>query len=114
MVGSLGGGRLVTMRQVHSNRSLRVNAADGPVFEGDGLMTNTPGLLLGVLTADCVPVLVVDTAKRVVAGFHAGWRGTVSRIVELGVTQMAVEYGSRPEDLVAAVGPAIGVSAATR
>ncbi|WP_245817796.1 peptidoglycan editing factor PgeF [Granulicella rosea] len=109
LVVETGGGSLMTMRQIHSSLSRRVDDAGDPVCEGDGLMTNVSGLLLGVLTADCVPVLVVDTAKRVVAGFHAGWRGTVARIVEQGVARMTAEYGSKPEDLIAAVGPAIGV-----
>jgi hypothetical protein len=78
------------------------------VWEGDGLITDVPGVLLGVGTADCVPVLVVDVEKRVVAAFHAGWRGTVARIVERGVAMMGAEYGSGVEDLVAAVGPSIG------
>ena len=67
-----------------------------------------PGVLLGVGTADCVPVLVVDVAKRVVAAFHAGWRGTVSRIIEQGVARMQQEYGSKAVDMVAAIGPSIG------
>jgi YfiH family protein len=78
------------------------------VLEGDGLITDVPGVMLGVGTADCVPVLVVDVAKRVVAAFHAGWRGTVARIVERGVAMMQEEYGSQATDLVAAVGPSIG------
>jgi YfiH family protein len=76
--------------------------------EGDGLITAAPGLLLGVQTADCVPVLVVDTAQRIVAAFHAGWRGTVARIVEHGVIRLQREFGSRPESLMAAIGPSIG------
>ena len=71
-------------------------------------MTNVPGLLLAVQTADCIPVLVADPKRRVVAAFHAGWRGTVKRIVESGVGRMRLEYGSRPEDLIAAIGPGIG------
>jgi hypothetical protein len=71
-------------------------------------MTDVPGVLLGIQTADCVPVLVVDTKRRVVAAFHAGWRGTVAGIVEAGVAHMGQQYGSRGEDLVAAVGPSIG------
>jgi hypothetical protein len=87
----------------------RLQTAEGKaVLEGDGLMTDVPGVLLGVGTADCVPVLVVDVEKRVVAAFHAGWRGTVARIVERGVALMGAEYGSRVEDMVAAVGPSIG------
>jgi YfiH family protein len=72
-------------------------------------MTDEPGILLGVQTADCIPVLVADSKRRVVAAFHAGWRGTVKRIVESGVGRMRLEFGSRPEDLIAAIGPGIGV-----
>ena len=118
--GTLDGFSLVGVRQVHSGVVRVVREGDGAlegrlatpegkaVLEGDGLMTNVPGVLVGVGTADCVPVLVVDVEKRVVAAFHAGWRGTVARIVERGVGMMVEEYGSRVEDLVAAVGPSIG------
>ena len=84
-----------------------MRAASGPL-EADGLMTDEPGLLLGVQTADCIPVLVADRKRRAVAAFHAGWRGTVKRIVETGVGRMRLEFGSRPEDLIAAIGPGIG------
>ena len=71
-------------------------------------MTAQPGLILGIQTADCIPVLVADTARRAVAGFHAGWRGTVDRIVEAGVARMTSQFGSDPADMVAAIGPGIG------
>ena len=112
--------RLVTVRQVHGDgiqvlreadgaREGRLETAEGrAVLEGDGLMTAVPGVLLGIQTADCVPVLVVDTKRRAVAAFHAGWRGTVASIVEKGVARMKQEYGSQAGDLVAAVGPSIG------
>jgi YfiH family protein len=110
--------QLITLRQVHSARSLVVpespRSADfvtpegRALLEADGLMTTAPGSLLGIQTADCVPVFVIDTKLRVVANFHAGWRGTAARIVELGVAKMAAEFGSRPEDLAAAIGPSIG------
>ncbi len=103
---------LVTMRQIHSNLVVLAGAADAGrdrPRRGDGLMTNVPGLLLGIQTADCIPVLVADRKRRAVAAFHAGWRGTVKRIVEIGVGRMRLEFGSRPEDLVAAIGPGIGV-----
>ena len=98
---------LVTVSQVHSNRTAAVT---GPVsgVEADGLVTNTPGILLGILTADCVPVLVADRRTRVVGAFHAGWRGTVQRVVELGVLSMQENFGSEPRDLTAAIGPRIG------
>jgi polyphenol oxidase len=118
--GADGGHSLVGVRQVHSGvvrvvgegdgaLEGRLQTADGKaVWEGDGLVTDLPGVLLGVGTADCVPVLVVDVEKRVVGAFHAGWRGTVARIVEKGVAMMREMYGSRVEDLIAAVGPSIG------
>jgi YfiH family protein len=114
------GSALVGAKQIHSNIIRAVKKEDGAlegrlqtaegkaVLEGDGLITDVPGVLLAVGTADCVPVLVADPVKRVVAAFHAGWRGTVSRIVERGVAKMQEEYGSRAADLVAAIGPSIG------
>jgi YfiH family protein len=102
---------LVTVRQIHSSVVVvGVPAiAGGQPLKADGLMTNQPGLLLGIQTADCIPVLVADRKRRAVAAFHAGWRGTVKRIVEAGIGRMRLEFGSRPEDLIAAIGPGIGV-----
>ncbi|MGB8259960.1 MAG: peptidoglycan editing factor PgeF [Terracidiphilus sp.] len=102
---------LVTVRQIHSNRAVVAGAEDASrpqPRKADGLMTAEPGLLVGVQTADCIPVLVADRRRRVVAAFHAGWRGTVKRIVESGVGRMRLEFGSRSEDLVAAIGPGVG------
>ncbi|WP_433969170.1 peptidoglycan editing factor PgeF [Tunturiibacter gelidiferens] len=119
-LGDQDGSVLVGLRQIHSDVVHVVREADGAlggklqtadgraVLEGDGLVTNVPGVLIGVGTADCVPVLVVDQEKRAVGAFHAGWRGTVAQIVERGVAMMMTEYGSRVEDLEAAVGPSIG------
>jgi YfiH family protein len=118
--GERAGSVLVGVKQIHSSIVRVVRKGDGAlegrlqteegkaVLEGDGLITDVPGVLLGVGTADCVPVLVVDVTKRVVAAFHAGWRGTVARIVERGITMMQEEYGSRAVDIAAAVGPSIG------
>src|ERR1035441_7866800 len=99
---------LITVRQIHSSVLVVASASGGQALKGDGLMTDEPGLLLGIQTADCLPVLLADRKRRVVAAFHAGWRGTVKRIVESGVGRMRLAYGSRPEDLVAAIGPGIG------
>jgi YfiH family protein len=74
---------------------------------GDGLITDTPGLLVAVLTADCLPVIVADPKRRAVGVFHAGWRGTVKRIVEKGVGEMRKHFGSDPAQLRAAIGPGI-------
>lgn len=75
--------------------------------KADGVISATPGLLLAIQTADCIPVLVADRKRRIVAAFHAGWRGTVKRIVELGIGRMRLQFGSRAEDLVAAIGPGV-------
>jgi YfiH family protein len=100
---------MVTLRQIHSSLIRRVTAEDiSTSLKGDGLMTDQPGVLLGIQTADCIPVLVADRKKRAVAAFHAGWRGPVARIVENGVGRMRVEFGSKPEHLIASIGPGIG------
>jgi YfiH family protein len=102
---------LVALRQIHSSHIRTVGEADAvrvPPCKGDGLMTDQPGLLLAIQTADCIPVLVADRKRRAVAAFHAGWRGTVNRIVENGIGRMRLTFGSRPEDLIAAIGPGIG------
>jgi polyphenol oxidase len=101
---------LMGLRQFHSNLVLVVSPSDAErrrPSRADGLMTAEPGLLLAIQTADCIPVLVADRRRRVVAAFHAGWRGTVQRIVELGIGRMRLEFGSEPKDLVAAIGPGI-------
>jgi YfiH family protein len=108
--------QLVTMRQFHSGMVRVIERDNRPlvtpngraVVRADALMTDVPGLLLGVQTADCVPVMIVDPKKHAVAVFHAGWRGTVARIVERGVGAMQLRYGSKPKNLLAAIGPAIG------
>jgi polyphenol oxidase len=103
---------IVTLYQIHSGMVVRVDtprrATDSGLAKADGMMTSEPGLLLAIQTADCIPVLVADRKRRAVAAFHAGWRGTLKRIVERGVGQMRIQFGSRPEDLVAAIGPGIG------
>jgi YfiH family protein len=102
---------LVTLRQVHSSIIHlvgKVDAGEEASLKGDGMMTGERGVLLGIQTADCIPVLIADKKRRCVAAYHAGWRGTLKRIVENGVGRMRVEFGSLPEDLIAAIGPGIG------
>lgn len=98
---------LVQLKQVHSGVIHRVDAPTAHPLTGDGLITNVPELLLGVRTADCIPVLVVDTKKRAVGAFHAGWRGTVARIVEKGIGELRKHYGSNSRDIEAAIGPGV-------
>jgi polyphenol oxidase len=102
------GQRLVTMKQVHSGTIHVVTDVPEQRLVGDGMITQVPGLLLAVQVADCVPVLIVDPVRRAVGAFHAGWRGTVKRIVEKGVGMMRMAYGSDPADLYAAIGPCVG------
>ena len=100
--------KLITLRQIHSDIIHHVDAEPATPLTGDGLVTATPGLLLGVQTADCLPIILVDSKRRAAGVFHAGWRGTVKRIVEKGVGEMHRCFGTRPEDLKAAIGPGIG------
>ncbi len=99
---------LVALRQFHSDVIHVANAPEAEAPRADALATRTPGLLLGVQTADCVPVLLVDTRQRAVAAIHAGWRGTLARIVVKTLGRMRMEFGTHPRDVVATLGPAIG------
>jgi hypothetical protein len=76
--------------------------------EGDALLDNTPGSVVAIKTADCLPILLVDDRHRAVAAVHAGWRGTVAGIAQRAVEAMRAQFGSAPGDLRAAIGPGIG------
>lgn len=95
------------VHQIHSNLVHRATEP-GYVADGDALVTNLPGLLLEIRTADCLPVLLVDPVRRVVGIAHAGWRGTVSGIAARTVERMVAEFGSQVSDIQAALGPSIG------
>ncbi len=98
---------LITLRQVHSDLIHKVDGPRTSLLVGDGLITDTPEIVIAVQTADCLPVILVDTEHRAVGIFHAGWRGTVKRIVEKGVGEMRRWFGTRPQDIRAAIGPGI-------
>lgn len=100
--------RLLAIKQIHSDVIHAFAEVPAEVSQGDGSATDRPGLLLGVQTADCVPILLVDPKKRAVAAVHAGWRGTLARIAEKAVGRMQLEFGSKPANLLAALGPAVG------
>jgi YfiH family protein len=104
-------GRLILMRQVHGDR-IHVIDGDGPLPEGlpecDGLITDRPWTALGIRTADCVPLFFVDRTRRVIGAAHAGWRGTALGIAARMVATFAERFSSRPEDILAVSGPAIG------
>jgi YfiH family protein len=98
-------GRLFLLKQVHGAAVRRAPWTGFP--EGDAAVADEPGLILGIETADCLPVLIVDPRRRAVAAAHAGWRGTAAGVARAAVDAL-VAGGSRPEDLVAATGPGIG------
>ena len=77
-------------------------------YEADGMMTAIPGVALVVFSADCIPVLLYDPVRRVIAALHSGWRGTAAGIVTRAVERMEEVYGCRPENILAAIGPGIG------
>jgi YfiH family protein len=103
---------LATLRQVHSDVAHVVcgveDTAKTPRPACDAALTKQAGVLLSVQTADCVPILLADSKRRVIAAVHAGWRGTLARIVVKTLGRMQQEFGTRPQDVVAALGPAIG------
>jgi YfiH family protein len=99
---------LVSLKQFHSDVVCGFSSAPNELCSGDASISNTPNLLLGIQTADCVPILLLDPKKRAVAAVHAGWRGTLQRIVEKTIGRMKMEFKTNPNDLLAAIGPAIG------
>jgi purine-nucleoside/S-methyl-5'-thioadenosine phosphorylase / adenosine deaminase len=104
--------RPVLLRQIHSDLIYVVGRDDVPqgatAPQGDALITRQPGVLLAVQMADCMPILLADAKRRAVAAIHSGWRGTAQRIAEKTLGRMQMEFGTRPEDIVAAIGPGIG------
>ncbi len=108
--------RLVKNQQVHGDTIRTVTGADCMAFPGepgtveaDGLMTREPGVCLAAFSADCIPVLLCDPVRRAAAAVHAGWRGTALGIARRGVERLTEEFGSRPEDVLAAIGPGISL-----
>jgi purine-nucleoside/S-methyl-5'-thioadenosine phosphorylase / adenosine deaminase len=122
---SAGGFDLAEVHQIHSTLVFRVLRARGgklqylpsgyslpsrtgrPTPQGDALITNEPGILLSVRSADCVPVLLLDPERRAVAAIHAGWKGMLGCIAEKTVGEMRRLFGSRPAAMFAAIGPSI-------
>lgn len=116
---------LAELKQTHSTQIFRVvrgdsaktrfipAGSDAPLSSkrtppsGDAMVTDQAGILLAVRTADCHPILLVDSRRRVIAAVHAGWRGTLARIAEKTVGVMRATFGSKPRDFTAAIGPGI-------
>ena len=99
---------LVTLKQFHSDVIHLFDSAPSDPSKGDAAITNRRGLVLAVQTADCVPILLADPKKRAIAAIHAGWRGTLARIVAKTIGAMQMHFASDPRDLLAAIGPCIG------
>jgi YfiH family protein len=110
VAGTLGAapGALVTAHQIHSNRAVIVEKPwthkDAP--QADALVTNRPGIALGVLTADCLPILLADNERKIIAAAHAGWKGAFDGIIEATVEAMR-KLGANSESITAAIGPGI-------
>jgi hypothetical protein len=106
------GMRVIGLHQIHSDIIHIVHSTDSEPSvdapKADALITNDPGLLLVVQVADCVPILLADKKRRAIAAIHAGWRGTLQRIAEKALGRMQMEFGTRPRDVIAALGPGIG------
>ena len=105
--------QFVFARQTHSDHVAVISAATktNTVEDTDALITNEPGLFVCIQTADCVPILLFDPVKKVVASIHAGWRGTVSKISGKTIQQMIEKFGCLPSDIVAGIGPSIHIHA---
>lgn len=99
---------LIVLRQIHSDVARVFTSRPAITPQTDAAVSRKAGLLLGIQTADCVPILLADTRRNVVAAVHAGWRGTLARIAAKTLGRMQLEFGTKPEDVRAALGPAIG------
>jgi len=99
---------LATVKQIHSATVVNAEGRCGILGEGDALLEDRPGAVIAVKTADCMPILLADERHRAIAAVHAGWRGTVARIVVAAVDGMRSRFGTLPGDLHAAIGPGIG------
>jgi hypothetical protein len=94
--------------QIHGNVvHVLCDESHTAVLKGDAFVTDRPGLVCHVRSADCVPILIADRARRVVAAVHAGWRGTAQDVVGQAILAMREAFGSHPGDMLAAIGPSI-------
>ncbi len=97
--------------QVHSADVVCTDAprpADVPHLKADAILTDNPAVTLFMRFGDCVPILLFDPVKKVVGTVHAGWQGTVKKIIQAAVKKMEANYGVRPENILAGIGPSIG------
>ena len=97
----------ITLRQIHSDRVWNANVLRDRNHEGDALITDSLDRSIGVRTADCVPILLLDSHRRAIAAVHAGWRGSAAGIVRHAMDKLDEDFGSRASDIYAAMGPCI-------
>jgi YfiH family protein len=105
--------KLVTVKQTHGSDILVIDEPNDDVshflgIEADAIITNQPGIMIGVCVADCAPILLMDQEKQVIAAVHAGWQGTASKVVTKTVAGMKSLFACNPENIQAAIGPCIG------
>jgi purine-nucleoside/S-methyl-5'-thioadenosine phosphorylase / adenosine deaminase len=101
-------GNLATLKQIHSADCVPAEGRAGMLGRGDALLENSPGSVVAVKTADCIPILLADPGRRAVAAVHAGWRGTAAGIAGRAVDAMRDRFGTAADDIEAAIGPGIG------
>lgn len=103
------GFKLITAHQIHSSKVMKVEKNSEERLICDGLLTEDRGLFIGVKTADCLPILILEKKKKTLGAIHAGWRGTLKGVVLEGVKRMEEEFGLNPDELIAILGPCISV-----
>lgn len=99
----------ITLHQVHSDRVVNADGIRSREREGDALITDGIGKSIGVRTADCVPILLLDCRNRAIGAIHAGWRGTLAEIVRHAIDKMHEDFETEAADIYAAMGPCIRV-----
>ncbi len=97
----------IALKQIHSAHVVQALTSADPVLEGDALITNRSNHRISIRTADCVPILLLDSSQRCIAAVHAGWRGTSAAIVKRTVAHLNGLFGVAPADIHAAIGPCI-------
>tara|TARA_Y100001970_G_scaffold111075_1_gene138656 strand:- start:316 stop:1068 length:753 start_codon:yes stop_codon:yes gene_type:complete len=99
--------KIILLNQIHSNKFYFIKNKPNKKLKGDGLITNKKKLALGILTADCAPVIIIDPEKKIISNTHVGWRGAYKKIISKVVNSF-IKKGSNPNKLVAVIGPCIG------
>jgi polyphenol oxidase len=115
-IGRVMAGRIIFIHQVHGTRGVVFSQEErgggdigwGGGAEGDAIISNVPGMRLGVQTADCQSILLCDPVRRVVGNIHSGWRGSIQNIIGCTVGKMTAVFGTRASDLLAGIGPSLG------